>query len=295
MKAFITPIIILISLGLFFSCGSKKENRSTYSDEFNAAKAQIADDISTVLQDIPAPSEVPYLLMSIGADYNSDLINEPGNIDRYTSDMIKTAVNLGVFTADIAYLSAYDKSQEALDCVNATKTLAQTLGLGTVMDLKMISRFESNLGNEDSLKLIINDMMDRNRERLQSMNRLNVAGLVLSGAFIEGLYIATSVIDSYPEDLPKDVRNLILEPLIKMVLDQANSVDDMLKVLEDFPEDRDLMRMKSELRKIKVIYDNELEEVSSQITENKGGLVLSSTVLQSLHEELTRIRQNLVS
>ena len=53
--------------------------------------------------------------------------------------------------------------------------------------------------------------------------------LVLAGSFIEGLYLAIEVIETYPKDvLDADTRNLILEPLVKVVLDQEKPLLDVI-------------------------------------------------------------------
>ena len=288
---FRTVAICFIVSSFLFACGSKKESQSA-SEDFQASKSQVSEDIGIVIRDLPPPSEVPYLLMSVGADYNGSLINTLE--DDYVNDQTKSALNLGVYTADIGYLSAYEKAQESLEYLNACKDLAKSLGLGTLMDLRMLERFDANLANKDSLRVLVDEMMEKTGDRLRALNRMNIAGLVLCGGYIEGLYLATSVIDTYPDELPEEVRNLVLEPLIKKVIDQSNSLKDLFKVLDDFPEDAEIRRMKSELSKLKEIYDSELAEISTSISENTGDLVLTASVLDNLTAEITRIRSTII-
>ena len=54
--------------------------------------------------------------------------------------------------------------------------------------------------------------------------------MVVTGSFVEGLYISTGLIKTYPKDLlPDDSRNLVLTPLMRVVLEQKKSVSDLVK------------------------------------------------------------------
>ena len=45
-------------------------------------------------------------------------------------------------------------------------------------------------------------------------NRNKLSAMVVTGSFIESLYISTGLVKSYPKDLlPTDAKNLILTPL----------------------------------------------------------------------------------
>ncbi|MGC4021305.1 MAG: hypothetical protein QM734_04860 [Cyclobacteriaceae bacterium] len=58
---------------------------------------------------------------------------------------------------------------------------------------------------------------------MKSDNRIKPAALMITGSFVEGLYISTGVIKTYPKDILKDDdRILVLTPLIRVVLQQKN-------------------------------------------------------------------------
>ena len=94
-SSLVVLIVFLSSCG-----GGSQETESTESasgDEFDAAKSQILSDINQVIKDLPPPSEVPYLLMATGSDYDPDLINPLDNLDGYTSTTSSAALNLGIY------------------------------------------------------------------------------------------------------------------------------------------------------------------------------------------------------
>ncbi|SNS47304.1 hypothetical protein SAMN05421640_0293 [Ekhidna lutea] len=285
-------IAVLVS-----SCGggsSKEESSSDASSEFDAAKEQVAADVAKVLKDLPPPSEVPYLLMNAGAEFDQSIINAIDKVESYQNDEAKAALNLGVYATDIGYLSSYEKSELALEYMGQCQKLAAPVGVAEAIDYGMISRFESNMENKDSLATVINEVMQKSGERLSELDELNSAALLLAGSWIEGVYISTTIVNNYPDDLPEESRTLILEPLVKIVIDQKVSLNDLMDVMNDVPESEEVNKMKAELEKVKAIYDGELAEVEKQIAENTGGFVLKPSTLDNLAAEVGRIRASIV-
>lgn len=288
--------LVLATAVLLSSCGGggSKEESSDASSEFDAAKEQVAADVSKVLKDLPPPSEVPYLLMNAGAEFDPNIINSIDNMESYQSSESKAALNLGVYATDIGYLASYEKAEMALDYMGECQKLAAPVGVAEAIDYGMISRFESNMENRDSLASIINEVMEKSSERLSELEELNSAALLLAGSWIEGVYISTSIVNNYPEDLPEESRTLILEPLVKIVMDQKTSLNDLLQVMNDVPGTDDITSMKAELEKVKAIYDGELAEVEDQIANNTGDFVLQPSTLDNLSAEVSRIRASIV-
>ncbi|WP_370088474.1 hypothetical protein [Ekhidna sp.] len=280
---------------LVSSCGGgSQEKSSDAGSEFDAAKEQVAADVSKVLKDLPPPSEVPYLLMNAGAEFDETIINSLDNMESYQNDETKAALNLGVYATDIGYLASYEKSELALDYMGECQKLAAPVGVAEAIDYGMIARFESNMENKDSLTAVINDVMQKSGERLSELDELNSAALLLAGSWIEGVYISTTIVNTYPDDLPEESRTLILEPLVKIVMDQKLSLEDLLQVMKDVPESEAVNSMMAELKKVKAIYDGELAEVEKQIAENTGGFVLKPSTLDNLAAEVGRIRASIV-
>jgi hypothetical protein len=291
-----TGVFILSAL-LLSSCGGggEKSSDSEAGAEFESAKAQVAANVQKVLQDLPPPSEVPYLLISAGADFDASLINSTDKIESYQNDVDKASLNLGVYSADIGYLSSYEKSEEALNIMGECQKLAGAVGISDAIDYGMVARFEKNLENKDSLIIIVNEVMEKSGERLSQLDQLSSAGLLLAGSWLEGMYISTMIVNNYSvEGLSDDDINLILEPLVQVVLNQNKSLNDLLAVMNGVPKTNGVVNTISELEKIKGIYDGELAEVEKSIYENTGDFVLTTSVLNNMATEIGRIRASIV-
>ena len=291
-------ILSLVGVFLIASCGGGgSQEKESASSEFESAKEQVAADVSKVLEDLPPPSEVPYLLLQAGADFNQAVINDitPEKIASYQKSASKAALNLGVYATDIGYLTSYEKSEDALDYMGECQKLAAPVGVADAIDYGMIARFESNMENKDSLASVINEVMQKSGERLSELDELNSAALLLGGSWIEGIYISTQIVDTYPDDLPEESRTLILEPLVKVVMDQKTSLNDLLKVMNDVPESEEVNALIGQLTKVKEIYDGELAEIETQIAENTGDFVLVPSTLDNLAAEVGKIRAGIVA
>src|SRR5688572_21584643 len=226
---FFLSLILAAGLG---ACGSSSEDKSKNSDEFDQASETLKEQIEEVVYNIPSPSEIPYLLQATGAEFNESLLNDRQKVDQYSTKNDKAALNLGVYVADIGYLTSYDKTQEAINYLTACKTLADNLGLIGTFDSELGKQFEQNIANKDSLAHLLDRTIKQAQAFLVDDNRNKLASLIVTGSFIEGLYISTGLIKSYPKNiLPEDSRNLVLTPLMRVVLEQRKAVTQLLKIL----------------------------------------------------------------
>ena len=278
------------------SCEDAAKSKSSTSEsaEFETAKNQINADVNALLSSFPPPSEIPYLLMATGSDFDGTAVNEVSKVDDYTREITKSAINIGIYTTDIGYLISYDKTQSALEYIGACQKLSEAVGVNSVVNLEFMLRFEQNLLNKDSLKTLVDEVSNQSNKLLESTGRLDIASLILSGSVVEGLYISTQLIKNYPEDTPSEIRDLILEPLIKVVIDQKEGLDNLIQIVKKFDDNQTLSSLLKDLNKIKTIYDNELVEISAQIASNKGDMMLQSKVLDHLTVEISRIRNSFV-
>lgn len=282
---------ILIALaGIFVSCSGDKNQEQDEGEEFERAASELSDRVRKVIYQIPPPSEIPVLIESTGANFNPDLVNVLDKAKKYTTNNKVAALNLGVYTTDIGYLVTYEKVQEALNYMEVCLELGESIGIQHAIDQAVVKKFESSLDNRDTLASIINQVIRDSDEFLNENERSNIAALIISGTFIEGLYIATQLVDTYPKDLlPEDSRNLVLAPLIRMILEQEESLGDMVILLNNI-EDKDdwiagLINSMEELKK-----NYEALDVQGPLSENRTDVVLTDRTLERITIQIKKIR-----
>lgn len=289
-----SKILLTFAIGILIACGSDKKKDGSAAEEFDAAKEQLKERVEKTIRDIPSPSEIPYIIMGTGADFNPSIVNDNKKYESYTISTKKAAFNLGVYATDIGYLSSYGKTQDALNYMDVCLKLAETIGAQDAVDIKVIERFENNLSNTDSLASIIDQVIAKSDSYLQSNNRDNVAALMIGGSFIEGMYISTQIINTYPKDLlPEDKRMQILAPMVQILVNQKESLKNVIGLLESVnnKEDWEIATINS----LNELYENYTRfDPMGKIREGKGNEVLNDEVLSRLTNQVDSIRTNIV-
>jgi len=285
--------LIAVAAGSFlWSCGGSS-NKEANSDEFKDAEESLKDQIQDVVYNIPSPSEIPYLLEATGAEFNQTLVNDRRKADSYVSRSDKAALNLGVYATDIGYLSSYDKTQEAIDYLNSCKMLADNLGIIGGFDVEVLKQFESNISNKDSLAALLNRTVQKTDAYLKDDARNKLASLMVTGSFVEGLYISTGLIKSYPKNLlADDQRNLVLTPLMRVVLQQEESVDELLKMLSKSEQTDPVTGIIADLTSLQAGY--RALNIEEQIRNNKANLVLTDKNLADITAIVEKMRKSIV-
>jgi hypothetical protein len=282
----------LAVVGLW-SCGGSKDDANQNADEFDKAEESMNEQVQDVINNLPSPSEIPYLLQATGAEFNQSLLNDRNKVDKYSTLSDKAALNLGVYTTDIGYLSSYEKTQEAIDYLNSAKKLADNLGVIGTFDLDVLQRFEKNIANKDSLANILNSATRSSEKYLKDNSRNKLAALLLTGSFVEGLYISTGLIKSYPKDLlPEDSRNLVLTPLMRVILEQEKSVDELVKMLSGIDQAEPIGSLMKDLTALQGSY--QALNIEEQIKNNKSALVLTDKNLVEITKIVEKMRNSIV-
>lgn len=274
------------------SCGSSSNDKNKNSDEFTAAEESLKQQIEEVVYNIPSPSEIPYLLQASGAEFNESLLNSRAKVDQYAARTDKAALNLGVYAADIGYLSSYDKTQEAIDYLGACKTLADNLNIIGSFDVDVLKQFEENISNKDSLTHLLDRTIKQTEIFLKDDSRNKLSAMIVAGSFIEGLYISTGLIKSFPKDLlPDDKRIQVLTPLMRVVLQQKKSVSELLKMLQTIEQTDPISSIVTELANLEKTYAS--LNIEEQIKNNRGDLVLSDKNLTEISDIVARLRKSI--
>jgi hypothetical protein len=289
MNMYFKSIVFVALLAVVACSPEKKEKENSNSEAFDKAQEEVKEKISGVVKEMPAPSEIPYLLMETGADFNESLLHNVKSVNNYSQNN-EAAVNLGVYATDVAYLSAYEKSQKALNYITEIRPLADQLSLSGSFDPKTVERFEANLSNTDSLAMIVNEAINNADDHLRNTDRPKVAALLLAGSFIEGLYIATALVENYPNDLPAEARSLILIPLVDVIIKQEEPLIDLIALLKGVDQDdyiktliKDLEGLKAEYKKL---------NVQKLMDEGRGNELLQDEALDNITNQMGKIRDD---
>ncbi len=296
MKKYFLHLLVITATLIIYSCGSKQQDTESESDAFDNAQEEadeVSESLEGVIYNIPSPAEIPWLLEATGVEFDESLTNGYSLVDNYKTTFDVSALNMGIYAADLGYLSAYDKTQDAINYLTSMKGLADHLGVASAWDVEMLERFESNLGSKDSLYIIIEEGVENADKQLKNEDRSQAAALMTTGSFIEGLYIATQLIQSYPTDiLSTEDRMTILTPLIRVVLEQEKSLQALLKLATSVPQDGMIVQVVKDLNGLDATF-TELD-IDEKIAQNQTDELLNDVTLRNLANQIAEMRRGIV-
>jgi len=245
---------------------------------------------------LPTPIEMSMLIKSLGIDYQANLLNDPSNASKYLTHQ-KMALNFGVYVTDLTYAGLFEQSQTVLRYRRAIQQLTEGLGLQSSIDLNVLQLMESNINDRDAVLRIIADLYASCTASLNENDRYSLTLAMLTGGWIEGMYIATSKIDEKLSINDSRVKQLVVDQQLTFeILWQAMS--DM----KDVPEVAGMMNDMSELSqlmdKINVYYspsevtlaaDGKTSNITSSSTNN-----VTTEVYAKIKNQIQILRQNII-
>ena len=216
-------LIILLVLFVILSCkssGDKAETLEIDDSELVEGELEISKEvIDDIIQSVSSPVEMAALVKDLGIDFSNKYLAPTDNVEQLSTSF-KQALNLGVFGADLGYLNMYNKTASVIEYISAIKTLADEIRVGQFFDFTALKRLAQNSQNLDSLMSTSLQSLDAMDEYLRSNNRSSISALIITGIWIEGLYLATQVAKDAPHpNLAERIgeQKIILEKLLLII------------------------------------------------------------------------------
>ena len=147
-----------------------------------------------VLYALPNPIKVSMIVKKWGISYQPSLLHDPAKAQSYLTKK-NMAVNFGIYVTDLTTAGLYGQTQTVLHYKQALQQLVEGLGLQAAIDQKKLQRLEDNINNRNEVLRIISEIYASCTTFLQEEDRHLYALAMLSGGWIEGMYLATSKVD----------------------------------------------------------------------------------------------------
>lgn len=266
---------LLVGLGVVFtvsiaSCGgnSKQEELVTTTAEQSENSAETFDSFT-----LPSPLQVAAIYQKSGLSYVPNVTNSPSISNVYNTQLSRT-LNVGVYTADLAYSVLNGQTTTALEYLNAIRSLSKDIGISEAYNPQMMfERVESNLGNPDSIIYILAEIQENMESFLEETDQKEKSVILFAGAWIEGMYVGT-----------RALKNASNEALENKILEQLNILDLILKGFNAQPSKT------SELKRL-VDMLNELKNAMNFDQENSRALTAEER--SKIYDQITLIRDEI--
>ncbi len=291
MKSSNRIVTCLLLISIMMGCTSSSSNQTDEKSKEELAEEKTIHDLEQLIADFPEPSLVPFTLKSIGAEFDKNHINSLDGIEGYKSNRDKVALNMGVYASDISYMAAYGHEEDCIDYLRASHKMAEFLGDSAIYDDKHLNAFRDHIidQNEEEISKILSRLFMETSVQMEEDHHLTMAGLALTGSFIEGLYQAVITLETFP-DTPENEK--LLEPLAKIVLGEEKALLDIIELLNDLPFDDTIAEIITELSILDRLYKGDLQEIEEKM-ESDPEFVLTRNIMRDITLEVKRIRQQI--
>jgi len=247
--------IAVLILPFIFSCSSSTDGDVEIED-FELFEEDQQIGLSTIK--VPSPVELYMFMQMADLSFNKSLLNPIDNLSRYISSY-KKSLNFGVYASNLAYCTVFKQNRETLTYFSTTKQLADELGLTEGFDDSIVKRLDKNISNSDSLYFITNDSYSDVTNFLEQQGHSSLLPLMLTGAWIESVYIAISSIKSFsPEN-----------EIVLLIADQQFLLESILEIFEALPENEATQSLEDSLKDIQNSFDELYDNEDVRITKSQ--------------------------
>jgi len=281
-KTILSTVVLLGFIGILtsgcrlFSDKDNAENKIDSLSKLDTGKS--ISKLKTVFFALPSPIEIAMVTKGTGAPYNESILNPIDNYTKYNTTKA-LALNLGVYSADLSYASIYEQTQITVKYMSISKKIADRLGILQAIDDSVIIKLEKSVNDPYTTSTIISKTFLNSNSYLKENNRPETAGLILTGGWIEDLYIQTQLYTS-----AKNKNKMLLDK----ILDLRLSISQLISLLEDTKENIDIKSLLGEIYGLQKVFDKikvETSKVEPQINTANNTTTLHSKVTTKISDE----------
>lgn len=284
---------ILILFLLITSCKVKpKEDLSVLGVELEQGNLKISGQaMDEIIENISSPIEMANIVKDLGVPFSSRYLSSLDNIDNHSSGF-KMAYKLGILGADLGYLNVYKKTGTSVSYLAAISKISDGLKINQFFDFNTMKRLATSNSDIDSLMYITLHSFNQMDDHLRVTDRSNLSALMVTGVWIEGMYLTTQVVKEKPDT-----------SLAQYIGEQKVILNDILLVLKNYERDpqfaeliKDLELIKADFDYVKITYEMgepkaiEKDGMLMIVQQEKSIVYIPNDVLSKIIETTARVR-----
>lgn len=216
---------------------------------------------------VPTPNELFEIIKLQGGKQQMNLVNSLENSENYV-DVKSKALNFGVYSADVAYLSCFGIGIDFLKYFKKIEELGEELGISGAFDEGVMERIENNEANADSLFMISNDTYYNSYMYLEENQKGVELSLIMAGGYIESLYIITNLVKTYSDT----------DPIVEKIGDQKVVMENLIDFISQYGDDASVADVITDLKSLSEVFEKNMtfQESSSKVSNSEDGTLMIS-------------------
>lgn len=239
---------------VLIACNNNVPNKDKIQDTITGNNTEYAfNKAREIFYSLPSPVETAMVLENTDVEYDDGFLLAVKYVDLYDKSDDQ-ALNLGIYAADLSYITMFDRQQQSIEYLTACKKLVEKLGLLNVIDDSVISKLNENILDRSAAMNIISEQFININAYFEENNREVSATLMILGGWVEGLFLSVNLIGTKVSDNTD---------LAQMIYDQQISLDDLISLMNVYKKEPEISKHISDLYELKLIY-NKMETPMSQ-------------------------------
>ncbi len=259
-------LLIVAPLIILAACGENKEKDHQEHHDSTAVTSKDTTPVTVndttkfkfdfAIANIPSPASSMQEIGKWGVPYDNTVFNDPRNSAKYSKEFDR-AFNLGVYNIDMCYAIVSDKGEDVLKFMKNVVTLSDALGLKSAVNEMIGKRAENNLGNKDSLFVILDDIFVKSDGYLRTNDRVFTAATIFAGGWLESLYLVCEIGVKSSDEAVK-------QKVYKHLWEQRFHLGNLNNLLADYKDKKEAVELVAQLKpihdEITAVKANEMNE-----------------------------------
>jgi hypothetical protein len=282
-------IFAILTLALI-SCKNKSIDQSAkQAEEYKA----FTDKVALINMNIKTPEDLMIMLEVSAVDFMPNLVNEPANNERYLSNEISAAANVGIYLVDGLYQYSSKEYTGGYQSIVAAKNLAGNLGMGNNFDQLIDDRYNNPNPEIDTLLVKINQSIAASETELEAKDKMRLYTSMIAANYIEKEYILFNIIFNYNVELPVENKFQLLIRVLYTTGQHLKKLPEVIALIESVKKDTDPGTFLNELKALdalrqQLVFPDDISKLTpEQIFENK--------TLLAMFDKIKEIRGNIVA
>lgn len=252
--------VLFVIAGFMTSCSNDTQtsDNDMESDTLNLDNNAENNDNNFDNIKIPSPVELYIFLWEDDVQFDARLLNPSEKAGSYVTTDQK-AINFGIYSSDLAYCTVYGKNQETFNYFTTAKQIADDLGLMEGFDESFAKKIDENINNADSLYKFSTESYSMAVNYLEGIEQDNLLPFILTGAWLESLYIAINSIKTFS----------IENPTVMRVAEQQMILENLTDYFKTLDKDAQIQSLNDKLVELQTSYDKLYDNVEEIMTEEQ--------------------------
>ncbi len=251
--------------------GTRSEKEISGTSEVDSSIEAVQGEWE-IMQDMlflyPSPGEIIEGFFDADLEYKDGIVNSVEKKDSYLGSRSQ-ALNLGIYITDLAYLAKYGLTGEALDYLEAVRSLSNQVGVSTEVFESLLEKAKANLNNPDSILDVSNDAFYQMVTFLETSKKESTLAIISAGAYIESLYLVMESKDEFAEG----------DPLFDQICETVTPFGNLLSRAKEYADDQNVASIIKYLNLINQTFEQlEVEEAETTVKEEEGKLIIGGGV-----------------